>query len=1513
LTGGSHEWWGELRHGGMLLAPQFLDELVPELPELDEAAYQRLRAAWLRFEASADDAEGAREHSVRGFVAELLEEFLGLKDWQRGSGVESRFKATGLAGEALRPDWMLTDGSGQDGLMAVKFDESETIGRGRGVRAHARLVELVRSSGVPLGLLTNGRQVRLVHAGPDYDAWAEWDARTWFDESEGRSTLRGFSALLESDSEQDFGRLIRLISTIHESRNRQGDLAQVLGEQVRRGIELLVREVDHKLDADPELRDELWSDPASGEGLPDEEVLASLYQAATRVVMRLVLVLYAESRDLLPANVEAYHDSYGVGSLYDTLARGDREGRDALAESHAAWPRMLGLFRLIYFGSAHPDLPVRAYGGQLFLPGDIESPDVVLRALAALESVRPSDAAIYQLLRLLKIGKVRVRAGRGARWVAGAVDFSDLRTEYVGIVYEGLLDYELRRTTSDDPVVLLNVGRQPALPLSRLAELNGDDLKELLKAFKKDAKTASAGEEGEEDAEPDSESEPDEHSSDDEPEDVGEGEESEEDEESTGDHARSQVIEWALRAVESAGLVRRPRGANPDMAAYEQKVLAKARGLIGGVVPPGRLYLVASGGLRKGSGSFYTRPALSVPLAQRTLEPLCYRVSGGKLEPRTPEEILDLKVCEPAMGSGSFLVAALRYLVDSLHRSLQHHGRIKARGERETVVTLPFGRAATGEEFEELLDLPPEDERFTERLRVQLARHVVERCLYGVDFNPMAAELARLALWVETLDRELPFEYLDHKLKVGNSLVGCWLQLVDDYPLRAFEREDVDGNSGERTKWLKEALKLAKGEMPEVIRSMGGATQLFDELELDVGDLVEQVRSRFESLHSSPREEREEAYRALLASTEYLSLKQRMDVWCSLWFWPVGDTSPPMPRSWRNLSPEQETVVDALATRYQFFHWEIEFPDVFTTERTGFDAVLGNPPWEVSKPNSQEFFSRLDPLYRSYGKTKALGRQEELFAQIAGLEAEWVSYRSSFKAMSNFVKASGDPYEISLGRGKQMAELSDSWADHRRTRPSLAHPEHPYRLQGSADLNTYKLFLEVAHHVLREEGRLGMLVPSGIYTDKGTTDLRKQFLEHCSWEWCYGFENREGFFPIHRSFKFVPIVVQRGGATEAVHAAFMRHDVSEWERPREHAVELYTADIRRFSPRTWSFMELKSDRDLEIVDKIYADHPLLGDVVESLGAHYAREFDMTNKARLFTSRRKLIREGALNDDDDTRDPRVRAKMRVAGYLPLYEGKCFWLHDPYYGEVGKFVGIDVARGELDTEAWTTPRMCMRNVASSTNQRTFIVGVLPPCFHGNSAPTLDGLQWEDVLRLKGILGSLTADYVVRMKVSANLNWFFLETVPVPRLDDKHEYWNRGPDLVERLNRVGSDFGETGDQPITSGPERLAARLTLDALVADLFELSEDEFAHLASQFPIYDSDAGPDFAYPALAESVYRAFTTDGPDAAESKAEELSVARLETGFGFGFDELWEPDGGWQKANEEATEILEAGGVR
>lgn len=357
-------------------------------------------------------------------------------------------------------------------------------------------------------------------------------------------------------------------------------------------------------------------------------------------------------------------------------------------------------------------------------------------------------------------------------------------------------------------------------------------------------------------------------------------------------------------------------------------------------------------------------------------------------------------------------------------------------------------------------------------------------------------------------------------------------------------------------------------------------------------------------------------------------------------------------------------------------------------------------------------------------------------------------------------------------------------------------------------------------------------------------------------------------------------------------------------------------DINRFAPATSSFLEFKDDRDLEIVERIYGDRPLLGDVVESLGGHYNREFDMTNATRLFTPRSRLESDGLLSADDDARDPRVRARLRVAGYVPLYEGKSFWLHDPYFvgrgstESVSKFMAVATAAAELGSDNWKRPRICMRNVASSTNQRTYIMGVMPPAVHGNSAPTLDGLGWRDLIALNGILTSMVVDYVVRMKVSANLNWFFLETIPVPARDG-HAYWTAGPQLVERLNAIGGDFPEVSPDPLVKAPDRLAARLVLDALVADLYDLDAEDLEHIVKRFPIYDGDAGDEHRYPRLAAQVYAAFCAEGLTGAERRAAGLVAARADAGIGLGFDELWQPDGGWRQANLEAAALLQAAG--
>ena len=275
------------------------------------------------------------------------------------------------------------------------------------------------------------------------------------------------------------------------------------------------------------------------------------------------------------------------------------------------------------------------------------------------------------------------------------------------------------------------------------------------------------------------------------------------------DAARS----WAREAAVLAGMVGRQRARETD-SEYQARIDAEVAKLIKRVTVLGEFYLVRAGNTRKGSGASYTRPELAVPTVHRTLEPLCYgKAQDGTLIPKEPEIILALKVCDTACGSASFLVAGLDYLTDALFRSLCYHRHLDDPDVANTL-TLPLGMPRTGRLGEEIVKFPPNDpyygDNFEAWVKARLRRYVVERCIYGVDINPLAVELARVSLWIATLDPGLPFSFLDHKIKVGNSLVGCWLDRVEDYPLKAWEREGGDGKNGERTGRIETFLKGAK-------------------------------------------------------------------------------------------------------------------------------------------------------------------------------------------------------------------------------------------------------------------------------------------------------------------------------------------------------------------------------------------------------------------------------------------------------------------------------------------------------------------------------------------------------------------------------------------------------------------------------------------------------------------------------------------------------------------------------
>jgi len=335
----------------------------------------------------------------------------------------------------------------------------------------------------------------------------------------------------------------------------------------------------------------------------------------------------------------------------------------------------------------------------------------------------------------------------------------------------------------------------------------------------------------------------------------------------------------------------------------------------------------------------------------------------------------------------------------------------------------------------------------------------------------------------------------------------------------------------------------------------------------------------------------------------------------------------------------------------------LEFPDVFQSKAPGFDAVIGNPPWEVQKPNSKEFFSDVDPLYRSYGKQEALDRQQEYFRHDECVELNWMHYCARLKARSNWVKYAAHPFGDQVWIDKddkphhdfplatkfgQSAADHKLWAEIRQGRSGFADPAHPFLHQGSADLNTYKMFLEVAHGLLRDGGRLGLLIPSGIYSDKGTGSLRRLFLKESRWSHLYAFQNERFIFgAVHHSFKVAAIQVEKGGVPDLLRTRFR---LGPGDSPEAHELEtdipnesgylpVSVSEIEEFSPHSGAILEIRAPRDLEIVNKLYANGILLGNKApDGWNIRYATEFHMTNDSELFPARWKWEDKGYRPDE-----------------------------------------------------------------------------------------------------------------------------------------------------------------------------------------------------------------------------------------------------------------------------------------
>ncbi len=476
------------------------------------------------------------------------------------------------------------------------------------------------------------------------------------------------------------------------------------------------------------------------------------------------------------------------------------------------------------------------------------------------------------------------------------------------------------------------------------------------------------------------------------------------------------------------------------------------------------------------------------------------------------------------------------------------------------------------------------------------------------------------------------------------------------------------------------------------------------------------------------------------------------------------------------------------------FKIERDFPLVH--EQGGFDIVIGNPPWEKWKPDSQEFFEEFHPGFKSLPAQEAKKVMGELLKTRIGIKKRWEDKLREYETYSE------------IYRREYKFQSTDAGGK-----------------KSGGDLDLYKVFTERAYQLLKSGGSAGLVIPSGIYTDLGAKGLRTMLFDNCQMKELYSFENRGHavFEAVHASYKFVLLNFEKGGKTKSFPCAFFLHSEEDLKNAIEAPTIIDVEFIKKSSPTSWGVLEIKTPRDKRIVE-ILLKNPALGEQIEGIwNIKLSRGFDMTNDSHLF-------REGKL------------------GGVPMLEGKNIeqFTHQWRGAPTARFT-IDekdiLANLKPDALYHNNYWMAYRLIASSTNYRTFISTIVPPgyvCGHSIAIVRIENLK--HLCYLCGVINSFVIDYFIRQKVSANVTMFnFLET-PVPRASSGKlfdEIVKKTAQLVattSEFDQLKKDIGIL--HGLTNENDRLLARAQLDVAVAKLYGISKEDLAYILEKFPNVD---------------------------------------------------------------------------
>jgi len=840
-------WLGHLQPEGLVVSPI---ALVDSQVVMDEGS---LALTQQRFLDSVDDFEG--QPAIKDFFR-FAREFLGWRDdllshFAVSAEVPDGLRiATGDEGEVLEPTaayryfkpadpsspWLVLVKLLPPGTALDELPDSKSH-RGWVATPHQKFERLLRESGVPLGILCNGHALRLVTAPRgENSGWLTYPI-SFLCDTAGRLAAAALDLLLSHKRLVLVPENVRLPALLRKSRDYQAHVSTDLSGQVLEALYELAhgfQAADEK--AGGSLLTPVW------ERDPQE-----LYGGFITTLLRLVFLLYAEDRGLMPAG-PLYQRNYSVAGLFEQLRADHERHPDTMDHRFGGWPRLLTLFRAVYGGSRHRQMSLPARQGHLFDPDRFPFLEGRAHATEPLPEQLPrvSDGTLHRILHLLLYLD-------GER-----LSYRTLDVEQIGSVYETIMGFAVER--APERMIALKPKKAHGAPLhiglDTLLAAKPADREKFLK-----------------------------------------------------ENADTALPDAAAKALKAAATI------DDLLAALDKRIDRRASPH---PVAPGSLILQPTDERRR-SGSHYTPRSFTEPIVRKTLEPIFQRLGSFP----KPADILALKVADIAVGSAAFLVEACRQLAQSLVASWHYHR------------CLP--------------NIPPDEDEILHAMRL-----VAQRCLYGVDRNPMAVDLAKLSLWLATLAKDHPFTFLDHSIRCGDSLVGLTRRQIEcftwatGFTTGQLWEQEVRRRAASALEQRKNLLALGDDHTsPDLKRQkLALADESLNTVRF-IGDAA--IAAFFSADKDKAREAKRQELAARIA--DYLS---------------KGD---------QKQRPTEE--VKALRSgRFPVnpFHWEIEFPEVFDRENPGFDAIVGNPPFlggsKLSTATSSAFKAWLATIFSgSHGKS----------------------------------------------------------------------------------------------------------------------------------------------------------------------------------------------------------------------------------------------------------------------------------------------------------------------------------------------------------------------------------------------------------------------------------------------------------------------------------------------------------------------------------------------------------------